>query len=144
MFSLSDMVRMAVIVHARTQHEPDRCLDWELVLHAFFDAELNAADSLACELHLGRCQRCSGEMKDLKSMRQKLRRSAIGWDAPDALRSRIGQYRLSKRRSLQVLAEKRASNGLPLGGRRERLGNRGKGDRLLPSRTEQKSSKSAM
>ena len=36
------------------------CSDWELVLHAFFDAELNAADSLACELRLGRCQRCSG------------------------------------------------------------------------------------
>jgi hypothetical protein len=43
------------------------CSDWELVLHAFFDAELNAADSLACELRLGRCQRCSGEMKDLNS-----------------------------------------------------------------------------
>jgi anti-sigma factor RsiW len=66
------------------------CSDWELVLHAFFDGELDAADSLACELHLRRCKRCSGEMKDLKSMRQKLRRSAIGWVAPDALRNRIG------------------------------------------------------
>jgi anti-sigma factor RsiW len=66
------------------------CPEWELVLHAFFDGELNAADSLACELHLGRCQRCSGEMKALKSMRQKLRRSGIGWAAPDALRNRIG------------------------------------------------------
>jgi anti-sigma factor RsiW len=65
------------------------CPDWELVLHAFFDGELDAADSLACELHLGRCQRCSGEM-NLKSMRRKLRRSAIGWVAPDALRNRIG------------------------------------------------------
>jgi anti-sigma factor RsiW len=65
------------------------CSEWELVLHAFFDGELNAVDSLACELHLGRCQRCSDEMKNLESMRQKFKRSAIGWVAPDALRNRI-------------------------------------------------------
>jgi anti-sigma factor RsiW len=64
------------------------CPDWELVLHAFFDGELDAADSRACELHLGRCQRCSDEMKNLKLMRQRLKRSAIGWAAPDALRNR--------------------------------------------------------
>jgi hypothetical protein len=29
-------------------------------------------------------------LRNLKSMRQKLRRSAIGWVAPDALRNRIG------------------------------------------------------
>jgi anti-sigma factor RsiW len=93
MFSLSDMVRIVMI--SPPAPEPGMstagaCSDWELVLHAFFDGELDAADSLACELHLGRCQRCSGEMNNLKSMRQKLRRSAIGWVAPDALRNRIG------------------------------------------------------
>jgi hypothetical protein len=31
------------------------CTDWELVLQAFFDGELNADDSLACRPHLGRC-----------------------------------------------------------------------------------------
>jgi hypothetical protein len=66
------------------------CPDWELVLHAFFDGELDAPDSLACELHLGRCQGCSGELKNLKSMRQKFRRSAVGCAAPDGLRNRIG------------------------------------------------------
>jgi anti-sigma factor RsiW len=66
------------------------CSEWELVLHAFFDGELDAADSLACELHLGQCKRCAGELKNLKSMRQKFRRSAVGWAAPDALRNRIG------------------------------------------------------
>jgi anti-sigma factor RsiW len=30
------------------------CTDWEPVLHAFFDGELNADDSLACQPHLGR------------------------------------------------------------------------------------------
>jgi anti-sigma factor RsiW len=92
-FSLSDAMRMAMIRTPAPESSTSTaraCTDWELVLHAFFDGELNAADSLACELHLGRCQRCSGQMKDLKSMRQKLRRSAIGWAAPDALRNRIG------------------------------------------------------
>jgi anti-sigma factor RsiW len=66
------------------------CSEWELVLHAFFDGELGAADSLICEQHLERCQRCSGEMENLKSMRLKFTRSAMGWVAPDALRNRIG------------------------------------------------------
>jgi anti-sigma factor RsiW len=54
------------------------CRAWQLVIHAFFDGELDAADSLACNLYLGRCQRCSGELNNLKSMRQKIRRSVIG------------------------------------------------------------------
>jgi anti-sigma factor RsiW len=93
MLSLSDAMRMAMIRTRAPESSTSTagaCTDWELVLHAFFDEELNAADSLACELHLGRCQRCSGQMKDLKSMRQKLRRSAIGWAARDTLRNRIG------------------------------------------------------
>jgi len=91
--SLSDMVRIVMIsppAPETSMSTAGACSDWELVLHAFFDGELDAADSLACELHLGRCRRCSGEMNNLKSMRQKLRRSAIGWVAPDALRNRIG------------------------------------------------------
>jgi anti-sigma factor RsiW len=93
MFSLSDMVRIVMI--SPPAPEPSMsaagaCSDWKLVLHAFFDGELDAADSQACELHLERCQRCSGELRNLKSMRRKLRRSAIGWVAPDALRNRIG------------------------------------------------------
>ncbi|MHB8270569.1 anti-sigma factor family protein [Bradyrhizobium sp.] len=66
------------------------CSEWELALHAFFDGELDAADALTCEQHLERCQRCSAEMKSLKSMRLKFTRSALGWAAPDALRNRIG------------------------------------------------------
>ena len=91
MLSLSDAMRMAMIrTPAPETSTAGACTDWELVLHAFFDGELNAVDSLACELHLWRCKRCSGQMKGLKSMRQKLRRSAIGWAAPHALRNRIG------------------------------------------------------
>jgi len=93
MFPLSDMVRIVMISPPAPEismSTAGACSDWELVLRAFFDGELDAADSLACELHLGRCRRCSGEMKNLKSMRQRLKRSTIGWTAPVVLRNRIG------------------------------------------------------
>ena len=93
MFSLSDMVRIVMISPPAPESSmttAGACSDWRLVLHAFFDGELDAAASRACELHLERCQHCSGELRNLKSMRRKLRRSAIGWVAPDALRNRIG------------------------------------------------------
>jgi hypothetical protein len=67
----------------------DACSEWELVLHASFDGELDGADSLACELRLGRCQRC-GETKKIEIYERKFQRSAIGWRAPGALRSRVG------------------------------------------------------
>jgi anti-sigma factor RsiW len=89
----SIMVRIALLpppAPESSMRTPGACSDWELVLHAFFDGELDAADSLACELHLGRCQWCFREMKDLKSMRQKFKRFAIGRIAPDALRNQIG------------------------------------------------------
>jgi Putative zinc-finger len=93
MFSLSDMARMALIPPSTPEHSMSAagaCSDWELVLHAFFDGELDAVGSLACKRHLWQCQRCSGELKNLESMRRKLRRSAIGWSAPNALRNRVG------------------------------------------------------
>ena len=93
MSSLSDMARIAMFPPPTPESglsTTGPCSDWELVLHAFFDGELDAADSLACELHLERCQGCSGELKNLKSMRRIIRRVAVGWAAPDALRNRIG------------------------------------------------------
>jgi hypothetical protein len=91
-FSLSYMVRIAMIRPPAPESSTmaGACPEWELVLHAFFDGELDVADSLTCELHLGRCPRCSGEMKKLKFIRRKLKRSAIGWAAPRASRDRIG------------------------------------------------------
>jgi anti-sigma factor RsiW len=93
MCSLSDTVCIAVLppqAPKSSMSTAGACPDWELVLNAFFDGELDVADALACELHLGRCPRCSGELENLKSIRLKIRRSAIGRTAPDALRKRIG------------------------------------------------------
>jgi hypothetical protein len=109
------------------------CTDWEPVLHAFFDGELNADDSLDCQPHLGRRR-----MKDLKSMRRKLRRSARGWGCAWRL-AKIESANIGFRNGVRCRSQRKsASNGLPLGGRRERPGNRGTRDRLSPSRIEQK------
>jgi len=91
MFSLSDLVRMAMIRPAtpeRSMHTAGPCPEWEFVLHAFFDGELDAADSFTFEQHLAQCQGCSSEVENLKSMRQKIKRSVRGWPAPVALRNR--------------------------------------------------------
>jgi len=61
------------------------CLEWEMVLHAFFDGELDAADSLVFEQHLGRCPGCSVEISSLKSIRRIFRRSVVGRFALAAL-----------------------------------------------------------
>src|ERR1700738_1956340 len=66
------------------------CSDWELVLHAFFDGELDAVDSFRCEKLLGQCQGCFLEVRNLKSMRRKIQRSAVSWPARGRLRNRIG------------------------------------------------------
>jgi anti-sigma factor RsiW len=66
------------------------CSEWELALHAFFDGELDAVDSFKCEQHLEQCEGCSVEVKNLKSMRRRITRSAMSWRAPLALRNRIG------------------------------------------------------
>jgi anti-sigma factor RsiW len=105
MFSLNKILCVATIPPPAPEsgmRTVGACSDWELVLHAFFDGELDAADSLACKFHLERCRRCSGALENLKSMRQKIRCSAIGWAAPAALRDRIGRRR-SKGRWLPII-----------------------------------------
>jgi hypothetical protein len=66
-FSLSCMVRIAMILPPALDSSTiaGACSGWELVLRASFDGELDAADSLACELHLGRCQH-SGETEKVE------------------------------------------------------------------------------
>jgi anti-sigma factor RsiW len=74
MFSLGDMVRIVMISSPAPEISMSMagpCSDWGLVLHAYFDGELDKADSQACELHLEQCQRCSRELRNLKSMRKK-------------------------------------------------------------------------
>jgi|SRR5882724_5319042 len=88
--SLRDLMGMAVIQSPAPEHcraGAAACAEWGFVLHAFFDGELDLADSFTCERHLAHCQGCSLEIESLEVMRRKIKRFAQGWAAP-ALRSR--------------------------------------------------------
>jgi anti-sigma factor RsiW len=65
------------------------CSDWELLLHAFVDGELDAVHSLRCEQHLAGCGACSAEVRKLEAVRQTIGQANARFPAPDALRSRI-------------------------------------------------------
>jgi hypothetical protein len=88
--SLRDLMGMAAAqppapVHGRVGD--GACAEWEFALHAFFDGELDPADSFACERHLAHCSGCSLEIESLEVIRRKIKRFALGWHAP-ALRNR--------------------------------------------------------
>jgi len=68
-------------------HDP--CSDWELLLHAFVDGELDAVHSLRCEQHLAGCPACAAEVNKLEAIRRTIGQANARYPAPDALRSRI-------------------------------------------------------
>jgi anti-sigma factor RsiW len=70
-----------------TGHDP--CSDWELLLHAFVDGELDAVHSLRCEQHLAGCPACAAEVRKLEAVRRTIGQANARCPAPDALRSRI-------------------------------------------------------
>ena len=89
--SLRDLMGMAVAqtppVSVRGRTGAEACTEWGFALHAFFDGELDPADSFACERHVAHCPGCSLEIESLEVMRRKIKRFALGWHAP-ALRNR--------------------------------------------------------
>lgn len=90
--SLRDLMGMAVAQPAAPTHGRGSgvCGEWEFALHAFFDGELDSADSFACEQHLTQCQGCSQEIENLEIMRRKIKRFALGWHAPALQRKFAG------------------------------------------------------
>jgi anti-sigma factor RsiW len=65
------------------------CADKELLLHGLLDGELDAANTLACESHLGECPACAEEFRRLQALRSKLRTPGVAFQAPAALRERV-------------------------------------------------------
>jgi hypothetical protein len=91
--SLRDLMDMAVAqppASERGRIRPAACAEWEFALHAFFDGEFDPADSFTCEQHLTQCQGCSQEIENLKVMRRKIKRFALGWDVPAFRRRSAG------------------------------------------------------
>jgi anti-sigma factor RsiW len=65
------------------------CADKELLLHGLLDGELDAANTLTCEAHLGECAACAAEFRRLQALRSRLRTPGVPFEAPAALRGRI-------------------------------------------------------
>jgi anti-sigma factor RsiW len=67
------------------------CTDKELLLHGLLDGELDAANTLLCEVHLKDCAECAAEFARLQALRSKLRTPGVSFEAPAALRARIAE-----------------------------------------------------
>lgn len=65
------------------------CRDMRLLLHAYLDDELGAADSLAVARHLAGCADCMQRLHALAQSRDDLRKADLYRPAPAALRARI-------------------------------------------------------
>lgn len=65
------------------------CQDVRLLLHAYLDDELGAADSLAVARHLAECEACMQRLRAYTRLRGDLRNPDLYQAAPAALRARI-------------------------------------------------------
>lgn len=65
------------------------CEDIRLLLHAYLDDELGAADGLAVVRHLAECDRCTQRLRAYTRLREDLRKATLYRSAPAALRARI-------------------------------------------------------
>lgn len=62
------------------------CNDAGLLLHAYLDNELDAAQSVSIERHLQSCAGCSSQQADYMQLRQGFAQASLYRNAPDALR----------------------------------------------------------
>ena len=67
------------------------CPDVRLLLHAYLDDELGAADSLAVTQHLDECEACMQRFRAHTRLREDLRKANLFRQAPASLRARIGK-----------------------------------------------------
>lgn len=65
------------------------CEDMRLLLHAYLDDELGAADSLSVARHLANCADCTQRLRAYTRLRDDVRRADLYRPAPPALRARI-------------------------------------------------------
>src|SRR5690349_15021080 len=69
--------------------ERDACSQWEPLLDAFTDGELDAAHALACERHVEACPACGPKLQAIQATRAALGRPGLRHAAPPSLRSRV-------------------------------------------------------
>jgi anti-sigma factor RsiW len=74
------------------------CETTQVLLHGLTDAELNAAQIRAVELHVASCRHCGAHLRDYRVMCRAIRGQAPRYAAPEHLRAR-----LSARESMPVM-----------------------------------------
>jgi anti-sigma factor RsiW len=65
------------------------CADWNLLLHGYADGELDAANALRLEQHLGDCPGCAAELRRIEALKQAIAQDQVRWPASPALRERV-------------------------------------------------------
>lgn len=72
-----------------TQLSGHPCAEWRLMLHGYVDCELDAANALRFEQHLGGCPRCAAELSRVTAVKQAIAQDQVRWPASAALRERV-------------------------------------------------------
>jgi anti-sigma factor RsiW len=65
------------------------CAEYELLLHALIDGELDAVHARDVEVHVATCAGCAEKLKTLRAMREAMAGADLKFAAPATLRDRI-------------------------------------------------------
>jgi len=65
------------------------CADYEILIHALVDGELDAGHVRDVEAHVAVCPACAGKLDGLRAMRDALAAAELKERAPEALRRRV-------------------------------------------------------
>jgi anti-sigma factor RsiW len=80
------------------------CNDARLLLHAYLDDELDAAQSVAITRHMQGCAACAANYADYTQLRKAMAQPALYHRAPDALRK---QWKTPKQVQMPIIAKPR-------------------------------------
>lgn len=73
------------------------CADQELLLNAYIDDELDAANTARLDAHIAGCNVCREELERLRTAHQLIAGESVRYAATDALRSRVARSLRSER-----------------------------------------------
>jgi anti-sigma factor RsiW len=65
------------------------CAEYELLLHALIDGELDAGHTRDVETHVATCPGCAAKLKAFRAMREAMAGADLKFAAPATLRDRI-------------------------------------------------------
>lgn len=65
------------------------CADWDGLLSAYLDGELDAAHGAAVERHLAACPACAAALARMAEVRRRVAREAVRWSVPEGVRQRV-------------------------------------------------------